>query len=226
MLIGSRCHPSSRSDLLPLNPFRRTAGSRISPAQRWRPHDFLTSSRGRAPQPSRSIRIHRNARCEPKRCAAASPFSYRRPDCAAASKSSIRAGFRPKRSKRLQAYRATTAGQRRWPSREARRHCQRLRHGHARWAALWQGRRLQRPGIRHLARARSPADACRHDRARSAGRHLRAPRSNRSAAQCDRDANPRDSASSAPAPHRRVSTGGASAPRTFRKCRFWPNSRE
>jgi len=96
----------------------------------------------------------------------------------------------------------------------------------ARWAALWQGRRLQRPGIRHLARARSPADACRHDRARSAGRHLRAPRSNRSAAQCDRDANPRDSASSAPAPHRRVSTGGASAPRTFRKCRFWPNSRE
>jgi 5-formyltetrahydrofolate cyclo-ligase len=51
--------------------FRRTAGSRISRAPRWRPHDSLTSSRGRAPQPSRSIRIHRNARCEPKRCAAA-----------------------------------------------------------------------------------------------------------------------------------------------------------
>jgi len=55
--------------------------------------------------------IHRNARCEPKRCAAASPFSYRRPDCAVASKSSIRAGFRPTRSKRLQACRAATAGQ-------------------------------------------------------------------------------------------------------------------
>jgi hypothetical protein len=48
-----------------------------------RPHDSATSSRGRAPQPSRSIRIHRNARREPKRCAAASPFLYRRPDCAA-----------------------------------------------------------------------------------------------------------------------------------------------
>jgi hypothetical protein len=48
-----------------------------------RPHDSSTSSRGRASHPSRSIRIHRNARCEPKRCAAASPFLYRRPDCAA-----------------------------------------------------------------------------------------------------------------------------------------------
>jgi hypothetical protein len=57
----------------------------------------LTSSRGRAPQPSRSIRIHRNARCEPRRCTAASPFSYRRPDCAAASRSLIRAVFRPTR---------------------------------------------------------------------------------------------------------------------------------
>ena len=63
--------------------FRRTAGSRISRAPRWRPHDSSTSSRGRASHPSRSIRIHRNARCEPKRCAAASPFLYRRPDCAA-----------------------------------------------------------------------------------------------------------------------------------------------
>ena len=63
--------------------FRRTAGSRISRAPRWRPHDSSTSSRGRAPQPSRSIRIHRNARCEPKRCAPASPFLYRHPDCAA-----------------------------------------------------------------------------------------------------------------------------------------------
>ena len=70
--------------------------------------------------------------------------------------------------------------------------------GHARWAALWQGRRLQRPGIRHLARARSPAGACRHDRARSAGRRLHAARPNRSAAQCDRDTNPRD-------PHKRPS---------------------
>jgi hypothetical protein len=78
--------------------------------------DSLTSSRGRAPQPSRSIRIHHNARCEPRRCAAASLFSYRRPDCAAASRSSIRALFRPTRSKRLQACRAATAGQRRWPS--------------------------------------------------------------------------------------------------------------
>jgi hypothetical protein len=49
-------------------PFHRTAASRISRARRWRPHGSLTSSRGRAPQPSRSIRIHRNARCEPKRC--------------------------------------------------------------------------------------------------------------------------------------------------------------
>jgi 5-formyltetrahydrofolate cyclo-ligase len=38
----------------------------------------------------------------------------------------------------------------------------------------------------------SPAGACRHDRARSAGRHLRAPRPDRSAALCHRDANPRD----------------------------------
>src|SRR5947208_12386638 len=74
----------------------------------------------------------------------------------------------------------------------ARRHRLRLRRGHARWAALWQGRRLQRPGIRHPARARSPAGARRHDRARSAGRRLRAPRPDRSAAECDRDANPRD----------------------------------
>jgi hypothetical protein len=42
-------------------------------------------------------------RCELKRCAAASRFSNRRPDCAAASKSSIRVGFRPTRSKRPQA---------------------------------------------------------------------------------------------------------------------------
>ena len=34
--------------------------------------------------------------------------------------------------------------------------------------------------------------ACPHDRARSAGRRLRAARPHRSAAQCDRDANPRD----------------------------------
>jgi hypothetical protein len=51
----------------------------------WRPHDSLRSGRGRAPQRSRSIRIHRNARCEPRRCAAASPFLYRRPDCVAGS---------------------------------------------------------------------------------------------------------------------------------------------
>jgi hypothetical protein len=38
--------------------FRRTAGSRISRVPRSRPHDSLTSSHGRAPQPSRSIRIH------------------------------------------------------------------------------------------------------------------------------------------------------------------------
>jgi hypothetical protein len=47
----------------------------------------------------------------------ASPFSYRRPDCAAASKSSIRAGFRPTRSKKPQACRAATTGRRRWHSR-------------------------------------------------------------------------------------------------------------
>ena len=93
--------------------FRRTAVSRISRVPRWRPHGSLTSSRGRAPQPSRSIRIHRNARCEPRRCAVASPSSYRRPDCAAASRSSIRAVFRPTGSKRPQACRAATAGQRR-----------------------------------------------------------------------------------------------------------------
>jgi hypothetical protein len=34
-----------------------------------------TRRRGRAPQRSRSIRIHRNARCEPRRCAAASCVS-------------------------------------------------------------------------------------------------------------------------------------------------------
>ena len=49
-------------------PFPPHAASRISRARRWRPDDSLTSSRGRAPQPSRSIRIHRNARCEPRRC--------------------------------------------------------------------------------------------------------------------------------------------------------------
>src|SRR5207249_8572910 len=58
----------------------------------------------------------------------------------------------------------------------ARRHRPRLRRGHARWAALWQGRRLQRPGIRHPARARSSADACGYDRARPPGRRVRAPR--------------------------------------------------
>ena len=40
--------------------FRRTAASRISRAPKWRPHDSSISSRGRAPQPSRSIRIHRS----------------------------------------------------------------------------------------------------------------------------------------------------------------------
>src|SRR5215469_18928501 len=35
---------------------RRTAASRISRGPRWRPRDSLTSSRGRAPQLSRSIR--------------------------------------------------------------------------------------------------------------------------------------------------------------------------
>jgi hypothetical protein len=50
-------------------------------------------------------------RCEPKRCDAASPFSYRRPDCAAASKTSSHAGFCPTRSTRPQACRAATAGQ-------------------------------------------------------------------------------------------------------------------
>ena len=39
-------------------------------------------------------------RCEPRRCVAASPFSYRRPDCAAVSKSSIRVVFRTTRSTR------------------------------------------------------------------------------------------------------------------------------
>ena len=58
--------------------FRRTAASRISRVPRWPRHDSWRWSRGKAPQPSRSIRIHRNARCEPRRCAAASPFSYRR----------------------------------------------------------------------------------------------------------------------------------------------------
>jgi hypothetical protein len=70
---------------------------------------LAVTSRGRAPQPSRSIRIHRNARCEPRRCTAASPISYQRPDCAAASRSSIRAVFRPTRSKRPQACRTATA---------------------------------------------------------------------------------------------------------------------
>ena len=41
--------------------FRRTAASRISRVPSWRPHDSLRSSRGRAPERSRSIRIHRNA---------------------------------------------------------------------------------------------------------------------------------------------------------------------
>src|SRR6516165_5837202 len=58
----------------------------------------------------------------------------------------------------------------------ARRHRLRLRCGHARWASLWQGGGLQRPGVRHPARARSSASACRDDRARSADRRLRAPR--------------------------------------------------
>ena len=44
--------------------FRRTAVSRISRVPRWRSSGSLTSSRGRALQPSRSTRIHRNARCE------------------------------------------------------------------------------------------------------------------------------------------------------------------
>ena len=91
--------------------FRRTAASRISGVPSWRPHGSLRSSRGRAPQPSRSIRTHRNIRCEPKRCPAASPFSYRRPNCVAASKSSICAVFRPTRSKRPQVCRTATAGQ-------------------------------------------------------------------------------------------------------------------
>jgi 5-formyltetrahydrofolate cyclo-ligase len=37
---------------------------------------------------------------------------------------------------------------------------------------------------------------------------------------------PRRSASSVPAPHRWALTGRVSAPRTFRKCRCWRNSRE
>ena len=60
--------------------FCRTAASRISRAPRWRPNNSSTSSRGRVPQLSRPIRIHHNARCEPRRRAAASPFSYQRPD--------------------------------------------------------------------------------------------------------------------------------------------------
>src|SRR5580704_14860371 len=96
--------------------FRRTAASRISRAPRLRPYDSLTSSRGRAPQLSRSIRMHRSARCEPRRCAAVSLFSYRRPDCAAASRSSIRAVFRRTRSKMPQACHEATGGQRRWLS--------------------------------------------------------------------------------------------------------------
>ena len=56
----------------------------ISRVPSWQPHDSLRSSRGRAPQRSRSIRIHRNARCEPRRCAAASCVSVscrqRRPE--------------------------------------------------------------------------------------------------------------------------------------------------
>jgi 5-formyltetrahydrofolate cyclo-ligase len=73
-----------------------------------------------------------------------------------------------------------------------------------------------------ILRELSSASACGDDRARSADRRLRAPRPHRSAAQCDRDANPRY-------PHqapRRISTGRASPPRTLRKCRSWPNSRE
>jgi len=50
---------------------------------------------------------------EPRRCAAASPFSYRHPDCVVALRSSIRAVFRPTRSKRPQVCRTATAGQRR-----------------------------------------------------------------------------------------------------------------
>jgi hypothetical protein len=46
----------------------------------------------------------------------------------------------------------------------ARRHRLRLRRGHARGAALWQGGGLQRPGIRHPARARDDhaSRVCRH----------------------------------------------------------------
>jgi len=57
--------------------FRRTAASRISRVPSCRPHDSLRSSCGRAPQRSRSIRTYRNARCEPRRCAAASCVSCR-----------------------------------------------------------------------------------------------------------------------------------------------------
>ena len=100
-----------------LRQFRRHPSERQHRVPSWRPHDSLRLSRGRAPQPSRSIRTHRNARCEPRRCAAASPFSSRRPDCVVASRSSIRAVFRPRRSKRPQVCRTATAGQRRLLSR-------------------------------------------------------------------------------------------------------------
>ena len=164
----------------------------------------LTSSRGRAPQPSRSIRIYRNARCEPKRCAAASPFCTdaqiaRRLQKARSAPDSAR---QDRSGRKLVARRPLVRGGGPGGHAGARCHRLRLRRGHARRAALWQGRRLQRPGIRHLARARSPAGACRHDRARSAGRQLRALRPNRSAAQCDRDTNPRD-------PHQRPSAAPA-----------------
>ena len=52
-----------------------TSMGRLTWVPSWQPHDSLRSSRGRAPQRSRSIRIHRNARCEPRRCAAASCVS-------------------------------------------------------------------------------------------------------------------------------------------------------
>jgi hypothetical protein len=100
--------------------FRRTAASRISRAPRSRPCGSSRSSCGKAPQPSRSIRTHHNAHCEPRRFAAASRFSYRRPDCAAVLGSSIRTAFRPTRSKRPQACYAATAGRRRLHSRTCR----------------------------------------------------------------------------------------------------------
>ena len=174
--------------------FRRTAGSRILRAPRWRPHDSLTSSRGRAPQPSRSIRIHRNARCEPRRCAAASPFSYRRPDCAAASRSLIQTVFRPTGCKRRQACRAVTAGLKRWRSRTCRGSMplsavpsrSRAMGGavaRAKATVTWDS-----PSCASSVTRRCPSP----HRARSADRRLCAPRPYRSAAQCDRDANPRD----------------------------------